>query len=138
MQETYVAVGNEEFKEFAQILKRIEETNIFPYALKADNFINVGESLFRKDDDQLIKIFHEQGRWQYSNLKNSHDRGSLVQFIANRWATEKPIINKDPGIIFLAAVVANNYHRLYLKELKSQHKEKPEFLGSTSAPRMRR
>lgn len=130
--------NNEDFREFSQVLKRVEETNVFSYALQEGKFEKVNDYLFRKNGDQLIKIFHENGKWQYSNLRNSKDRGSLVQFIANRWSTGKVEANSTPATIFLAAKVANAYYQEYIKSLKSVHKEKPTLIGSTSQVRHRR
>lgn len=136
--EIWEAITGQEFKEFSRILNQVDETNIFPSILRDQNFSKVGDYLFKKGNDQLIKVFHERGKWQYTNLKNSQDRGSLIQFIANRACGQGIEIATNPKEIFLAATVAKEYYQRQIKSLKNEHKEKPLLLGSSSQIKRRR
>lgn len=134
-QEISVSISSNALKEFARISKKVEETNIFPFLLQEDNYTKLSEYLYKRGDDHLIKVFYENNKWQYTNLKNSYDKGTLVQFIANRWKTESVQLAKSPTLILQAAKVANKYYEIYVKSLKNEHKGKPILLGSTSAQR---
>ena len=114
----WVGIAPEDFKEFSNTLKKVEATNIFPVLFAEDDFKQVGENTYAKGNDQVIKVFYESGKWQYQNLKDTKDRGSAVEFIANRWGNEKPKVCQTPAILFLASNVASNYYNSHIKSLK--------------------
>lgn len=117
--ELWVTVGANDLKEFGQVMRKITETNVFPYMLAADGFTKKGDNLYEKGDNQLIRIFQQNEIWQYQNLKNTNDRGSLVQFIANRLHTPTPAIAKEPAQLIVAGKIAKAYYRDYIKSLRS-------------------
>ncbi|MFC6100844.1 hypothetical protein [Olivibacter domesticus] len=129
--EMLVVISGDDLSAFQAIVKKIEDTNIFPHVLQEDGFVKAGDSLYSKaseyheSSDQSIQVFNENGKWQYKNLNNDGDKGNLIQFIANRWSTPFPLINNDSVTIILAAKVANTYFNDYLKALKKEVKEKP-------------
>lgn len=122
--EMWVSVGPNELKEFGQVMRKITETNIFPFALSEDGFKKVSELLYEKGNNQLIKIFQQDGKWLYQNLKSTIDTGSLIQFIANRLHTEQPVIAKEPAQLFIASKIAKIYHKEYIKSLRSDYMTK--------------
>lgn len=115
----WVTIGAKDLKEFGQVVRKITETNVFPYVLSENGFSKVNENLYKKGDDQLIRIFKQEEKWQYQNLKNTGDKGSLIQFIANRLHTGDPIIAKEPSQLIIASKVAKSYHRNYIKLLRA-------------------
>ena len=134
----WVGIGNEDVKQFPGILKRVEGTNIFPFVLKDDLYNKVDEYTYEKGSDDLIEIYQRDGKWQYQNLRNTEDRGSIVQFIANRWNDGKIKISKNPATMFLAAKVADTYSQTLVKKLKQESKLKGTVLQSVSHKKRRR
>jgi hypothetical protein len=120
----WVSIGVNELKEFGQVMRKITETNVFPFALSEDGFTKVNEFLYEKSNDQLIRIFQQDGKWLYQNLKNTIDTGSLIQFIANRLHNEQPVIAKEPAQLFIASKIAKLYHRDYIKSLRADYMTK--------------
>lgn len=118
--EIWVAIGPEEIKAFERIINRVEHTNIFPIILQNDNFEKIEEDTYSKGENQLIKVFNKQNKWQYINLKDETDFGSAIQFIANRWSNESPLAEKSMAIVFAAASVADKYYRNYVKQFKKE------------------
>ena len=108
-------------QEFGRIMKQISDTNVFPHVLDKHGYTRIGRLGYRRDDNQLIHLYMDHGKWQYINLKNKEDRGSLIQFIANRLMTEKVVICHDPATIYRASEVAKVYLKQYKKELKSAY-----------------
>lgn len=136
--EMWVSVGPSELKEFGQVMRKITETNIFPFALPEDGFTKVSELLYEKGNNQLIRIFQQDGKWLYQNLKNTIDTGSLIQFIANRLHTEQPVIAKEPAQLIVASKIAKVYHRDYLKSLRADYMTKLLQGPTNLATRQRR
>ncbi|MDF2190552.1 hypothetical protein [Paraflavitalea sp. CAU 1676] len=120
--EIWVGIAPEDFKQFGTTLKKVEATNIFPILFAEDDFKQIAENTFVKGNDQVIKVFYQESKWQFQNLRNTEDRGSLIQFIANRWSNEKIQLCNSPSILFLASTVANEYYTSHIKTLKQDHK----------------
>jgi hypothetical protein len=53
----WVSISPQDFKEFAEVSRKIEETNIFPSVLLEDNFLKIDEHTYTKGTDQTIRIF---------------------------------------------------------------------------------
>lgn len=136
--EMWVSVGPNELKEFGQVMRKITETNIFPFALSEDGFKKVSELLYEKGNNQLIKIFHQDGKWFYQNLKNTIDTGSLIQFIANRLHTAQPVIAKEPAQLIVASKIAKTCHRDYIRSLRANYMTKLLQGPANLATRQRR
>jgi len=107
--------------EFGRIMKQISDTNVFPHVLEKHGYTRIGRMGYRRDDDQLIHLFLDNGKWRYINLKKKEDRGTLIQFIANRLMSEKIVICHDPTTIYRASEVAKVYLKQYKKQLRNEY-----------------
>ncbi|GEP94537.1 hypothetical protein CCY01nite_07970 [Chitinophaga cymbidii] len=102
-------------------MKQISDTNVFPHVLEKNGYTRFGRLGYRRDDNQLIHLFMDNGKWRYINLKKKEDKGSLIQFIANRLMTEKIVICHDPATLYRASEVAKIYLKQYKKQLKNDY-----------------
>ena len=103
-------------------LTKVFETNVFPIALAEGHFKKINNDTWLKGPDQIIKVFFYDNKWQYQNLKNTDDRGSLIEFIANRLRQEHPVVNKDPADLLRAGQLARQYHAELIKTVKREFK----------------
>lgn len=111
-------IGKDELKQFPTILKNVSETNLFPIVLDEDQYRCIAPGKYQKGEDHLIEVFHKDGKWQYENLKHPADRGTLVDFIANRLRTDGIEISRKPADVFQAAKIAKLYYSEHIKNLK--------------------
>lgn len=86
--ERLTGVGKEEMQQFSTILHNVSVTNLFPVVLDDDKYKRIDADTYEKGTDHLIKVFCENDKWQYKNLRRPDDRGSLIDFLANRLQTE--------------------------------------------------
>ncbi|WP_127127868.1 hypothetical protein [Pseudoflavitalea rhizosphaerae] len=99
------------------IQHKVDQTNVFPLALQRAGFTKVDEITYVKGENEKIRIFCQEGKWKYQNLKNLSDKGSLLDFINRRL----PIKNKNgKRNLDFSAITALDYYNIHLKAEKKK------------------
>jgi hypothetical protein len=120
--EMMVMIGIEDLEAYKSILNNVSQINLFPGFLQEDKYKCVNPETYEKSPDHLIKLFYNDNKWQYKNLKNPGDRGSLIDFIANRLHSEGVKIATRPADVMMAAKIAQSYYSEYVKNLQEAYR----------------
>ncbi|TXJ28985.1 MAG: hypothetical protein E6Q24_04725 [Chitinophagaceae bacterium] len=120
--EMLVVIGPEDLGAYKSILHNVSQINLFPLVLQEDKYTCINSETYEKAPDHLIKILYHDNKWEYKNLRNPRDRGSLIDFIANRLHTEEVQIAKQPADVMTAARIAQSYYSEHIKNLQDAYK----------------
>lgn len=130
-------LGVEDLEKMVAQQQILDQTDILSYLMKVLDYEKLNESTFRKKDFDLIHIHNDGGQWSYRNELNKEDSGSVVQFIANRFYDEKPVITNDLSLIYQSTKLAKAYLSEMKRGAKRSFKKSKVIKAATSGMKKR-
>lgn len=105
-----------------EIKRKVEQTNVFPVALQRAGYNKLDEITYVKAGNEKIRIYYKDDKWQYQNLKNLSDKGSLFDFLhkRNRKSIKANDLQKQKWESDFSAIAALDLYNIHLKEEKKK------------------